>query len=403
MKERGIALITVLITASLLFTCAASFLLLVTQSRYLNERFHENMVALHLAEAGADYAMWEIIYGGADFTGWGGTNPKTLTITDFQDGSGNIYGDINIEVYSPGTSNMAVVSRGSMTSYAGPDISKSIQLLVKQSKVFENAILSATSISMAGNAHVDSYDSTDGDYGGPNKDDNGNIVTNGTGDPAIGLQGNAEVEGDANTGEGGTIVTQGNSDITGDEDHDADETLYDVTVPTALQNLSSEGDFSLSDNDSELITGDHKYGSLDLSGNADLTLSGDVRIYVTGDITTDGNTDVIINYGSNAKIYHDGNVNISSNSEWNTSQNPADLQFYGTTSVSTVTCTGNAEIRGALYAPSANIYLQGNADICGAVIGNTVSMEGNANIHYDEEFANETSAVGYKVYAWQEK
>jgi Tfp pilus assembly protein PilX len=97
--NKGMALITVLIFTFLLFALVGFFLSLVTNARLINERYHENLIALGLAEAGVDYAIWEINFGGGDFSvaeGWSGTNPKTTTINNFQDTDSNIYGDINI-------------------------------------------------------------------------------------------------------------------------------------------------------------------------------------------------------------------------------------------------------------------------------------------------------------------
>src|SRR3990167_9538651 len=103
--KNGMALITVLIITLLLFVLVGAFLLLSTNALHINERYAKNLIALELAEAGVDYAVWEINFGGGDFTageGWSGSDPKTATISNFQDSDGDVYGDIEISVYDPG-------------------------------------------------------------------------------------------------------------------------------------------------------------------------------------------------------------------------------------------------------------------------------------------------------------
>ena len=404
--EKGWALITVLIVLFIMFALVGSFLFLATNSWILNERYHENVVALYLAEAGIDYALWEINYGGADFSGWAGdpVTEVTKSINDFQDSDGNIYGDIDISVYNFGQDIMIVRATGTLNSLTGPAVSRVVQVFIKRHHLFKYAILTEQNISMSGNAKTDSYDSTSGAYGGSNISDNGDIVTNGSGNPAISMTGNAKVSGDAHTAAGRIITKTGNADIEGEEGHTADEYMPPVTVPDNIASLPSGGSLSLSGNTTlPLSDGNYRYTSINLSGNSKLIISGNVVFYVTGSISNSGNSQIIMEPGSKTTVYFTGDLSISGNGVWNKTSDPSELSFLGTNTASNVSLTGNGNFHATVYTPSANVSISGNGENFGAVAGKTVNMSGNAKIHFDEQLANDSPMMGYDPYNWEEK
>ena len=408
-------LITVLIIVLLLFALVGAFLFLATNARRINARYNENLVALGLAEAGVDYAIWEINFGDGDFSaqeGWSGVNPKTTTINNFQDADGNIYGDINIWVSNPGTDEVAILSEGSFSSITGPTVKRQIRVKLERHKLFQYAILTGETIDIGGAANkIDSYDSSKGSYGEPydgsiNIGQNGDIVTNEQGDPSITLRGGAAVEGDATTGPSGTVSITGSATLSGETDDTAEVFIPPVTVPDSLKNLISEGDLSLDGQNSlEFFSGDYKYDSLNLSAKATLTLNGDVNLYFTQNpsINTNAQSQIIIKNGK-TNIYFDGDINIAGQGASNEGGDPSDLTFYGTDTVSTINLAGIGEFFGTFYAPEADyFYISGNSEIYGAVVGKNVSLTGSAIIHYDENLITDGPAIGYDPYVWQEK
>lgn len=420
--NRGAVLITVLIIAFLLFALVGTFLFLATNARLINERYHENLIALGLAEAGVDYALWEINYGGEDYLaadGWSGTNPKILTITNFKD-NGNIYGNISTSVYNPGTDSVIMISTGSFTSISGPTVSRKIRVLLSKHELFNYAILTANSIDIGGSKNkIDSYDSSKGDYGAEyvengvtktNINDDGDIVTNGQGDPAINLHGNVTVSGDANTGPDGTVSMQGSKvSLSGGTDDTAEVYMPSVAVPISLTSSTSLGPLDINKKDDPaglLTTGNYKYDSLTLSGKGELTLDGNVNLYFTGNpsISTSGQSQIIITDDSNVNIYFDGNVSLSGQGVSNVGGSPSDLTFYGTDTVSNINVAGIGEFYGSFYAPGADyVWISGNSEIYGAVVGNNVLLMGSAEIHFDESLKEIGPTSGYDPYAWQEK
>ena len=405
--KNGMALITVIIITLLLFAIIGSFLFLTTNARIINERYHENLIALGLAEAGVDYAIWEINFGGGDFSGWSGTNPKTTTINNFQDAYSSVYGDIAISVYNPGSHDVAIISQGTLSSITGPTVSRRVRVLLKEHKLFKYAILAAEIIDINGNENkTDSYDSSLGPYGGANIGTNGDIITNGRENPAISIQGDAAVNGDATTGPGGTISVGGSAELNGTPGDDAEVFMPSVIVPESLTSLSSGGAISLGSSDSlELFTGNYKYNSLDLTSKAKLILNGDVNLYFTQNpsIATGAQSQIVVKNGE-ANIYFNGDVSITGQGVLNEGGYPSNLTFYGTDSVTNISLAGIGAFYGCFYAPTAEyFYISGNSNIYGSVVGKNVSLTGNAAIHYDERLMEDSPTIGYDPYAWQEK
>ena len=408
--NKGMALISVLIIVLLLFALIAAFLLLTTNARLINERYHENLIALGLAEAGVDFAIREMNFGNNDFSageGWSGANPKTITKYNFADASGNIYGDIIIFVYNPWTAEVTVISEGVYNSISGPTVSRKVRVVLVEHKIHSYAILTADTIDIGGNSNkIDSYNSSLGPYGGANVGDNGDIITNGAGDPAISLRGGATIEGDANTGPSGTVTLAGSATLSGTTDDTADVFMPPVVVPQNLANSPSLGGLSLAGQQSlELTTGDYKYDSLSLSAQAVLTLNGDVNLYLTQNpsISIAGQGQIITTNGE-ANIYFDGDASLAGQGVSNQGGNPADLTFFGTDSVSNINLAGIGEFYGTFYAPESDyFYISGNSEVFGAVVGKNVSLTGSATIHFDEYLQSNSPTMGYHPTLWQEK
>ena len=339
--------------------------------------------------------MW-----GGDFVGWSGTTTKTITKSDFSDANDNIYGDIEIAVYGCGTAEVAITSKGTLSSITGPIVARTVKVLLHEHKLFDSAILAQENISLNGTPYVDSYDSSVGLYG---EDGNagleGDVVTNSQADPAIQLDGNVTINGDTSTGPEGTVSVQGSSTISGDTTHTADVFMPPVTVPSNLENLTQESGPSLI----TPITGNHKYSSINLTGSQIVTLSGNVNLYITGTIATSGSSQIIMEANSTLNIYFTGDVSLAGNGISNQDGDPSDLTFYGTSTVSNVSLSGISSFYGTFYAPSASCSITGNTEIFGAIAGGSVSHSGTAGVHFDEHLRTDSPTMGWEPYAWQEK
>jgi len=130
------------------------------------------------------------------------------------------------------------------------------------------------------------------------------------------------------------------------------------------------------------------------------TTNGDIRIGVgSAVLLTNGNLTVLGN--GTVKIYSENDIDIKNGKFWNRGWDAEQLWVFGSKS-SQVEVASDPDFVGVIYAPSepgasdsGTTITGGQTDIYGAVIagdvGSTVSLENNADIHYDESLQNQTA------------
>lgn len=373
----------------------------------LVKRFSSSRRGFWLAEAGIQRALWELNYGGSTWTGWVGSG-ETRTLQTSLIGAG----DYEVTVANISSSNPQITSTGFFPNRNASDrAERTIIVRVIRDSIFDYAAFGQQSLTMSGNANTDSYDSAQGRYNqNGNRGLNGDVGTNGTTNGAITLTGNAAVRGDASTGLGGTVTTNGNAQVVppGQITHQNNVDLPLVTVPPALANLSNGANFSLNGNQSQsLASGDYKFSSINISGNGQLTITGTARIYLTGSssLSISGNGGLNIISGAQLTFYADGNTNISGNGIVNQSYLPQNFMLYatGTPGSRSIQISGNGDFHGAIYAPDASIDISGNGGVYGSIIGQRVNITGNGGVHYDEALGRTGNGLGkYIIQSWQD-
>ncbi len=404
-NKRGLALLFVFLVIVVLAVLAGAVLnRSITESR-TTTRFIASNQAFWLAEAGVQRALRA--FNDGDWTGWTINADERFITANL--GSGTYEVDIDdITAANPLATSTGTVDNVERTIEA--------TLQTGEESPFTYAAFGDTSIFMSGHGSTDSYDSAVGVYGGTNIDDNGDIGTNAGTEGAITLNGHGTVNGDAGTGEDGTVDIGPNADVTGSETDDIEEELDPVSIPIELSGLANSGVLSVSGNSTETISaGDYKYESISASGNgksdaATITITGDVRIYLTdttGDnLSITGKATFIIADGASLKIYTDGGVNIAGNGIVNNTQTPSDFLLYSTYTGPSdgVKIAGNGDLYGAVYAPQTEIKVTGNGDSYGSLVGKSVRITGNGDVHYDEQLRNLSSSGGeFSIQTWREE
>jgi len=245
---------------------------------------------------------------------------------------------------------------------------------------FEFAAFGDAGISM-GNGNTDSYNSdsynsTLGTYAtskcsliGPCV---GSVATNNGASGGISLGPNADVEGECQIGAGGTTanITPNSSKCSSQGVAGANKTMSIPTLPSTLTGVYGAISTSLT------IPGAGAYSmtSLSLAGTEHLDVNaGPVVIFLTGS----GN---VLGMSGTAAIN-------------NNTQLPSNLVFMCTgTSPQTIDVVGNGNAYYAIYCPKADITIAGNGTIYGAIVGKSVTFNGNNGyVHYDKALANYTS------------
>jgi hypothetical protein len=128
-----------------------------------------------------------------------------------------------------------------------------------------------------------------------------------------------------------------------------------------------------------------------------------VAIHVTGDIT--GSIDVKPQV--QLKVFVDGSIDVKGRDIINESGIAANLQYYAISPTDPSTMQhinigppGN--FAAVFYAPSADVSINGNPDLTGAVVCKTFYANGNVTWHYDRELGLEGDAVDYRITSYVE-
>ncbi|MGD2295185.1 MAG: hypothetical protein PVF22_05050 [Candidatus Aminicenantes bacterium] len=413
-KERGAALIIAILIALVMLLMAMPFLTKLSGEFRITEKTYRQLVALNLAEAGVERAIWELNYG--NINSWeGDDNLRILTISSFQASGGAEVGDIVIEVTNPGGDNPFIQSRGRVHHTGLTHVDKTIRVMLEVNggrSLFDCGIFGDEGVEMAGNAVTDSYDSREGEYGDGNRGEEGHTGTNASHYSCIFLRNNVELNGDAIVGPGAdpvsVILTQNNSGITGEKMVlDEEKELPGVPAPDGLP---FRGEYIVGHNDEDTICEDGEYTSFIIQSNSKVTVTSDATLYVSGGFSMESNTQLEIAEGVTLTVYLGGTFTQRSNSQINNlSQDPTKLQIYGTESFDTnMTWKSNSSFYGAVYVPDAEVHYDSNADFFGSIIGDYIEVDSNAGLHYDlalgslgSVYSGESST--YRVKSWQEK
>lgn len=318
-----------------------------------------------------------------------------------------------------GTYSANVVKNGSNYNVASMgtcnNINRKVTCVINVNSVFSYAGFGNSSISMSGGAMVDSYDSSLGRY-----NVNGNIGSNGNiggnGDITV-TSGSPYIHGNASTGPSGTFSDPNHKYISGTVSHASSvTTLTPVTVPSTLTGLASGGDITLGKNDTDRVlnSGNYKFSTINLSSIRTLTINATtspVNIYITGNttsisITNSGQINIPATNTYPVIFYTDGSVNVSGAGVLNNTYIPSNIQLYGNSS-SAITVSNSGAFYGAIYAPSASLTINGNADAYGSFVSNSITLGGSGKIHYDQALAGLSSPFSsgtstYSLKTWNE-
>ncbi len=408
MNKKG-SIIFCLLLITVLTGLAAAILMRSVNESKIAQRNANSTQALWLADAGVHKAHYEYVsnnctgmvqYGTstacANCTCAGAVKLVSATVT----GSG----DYDVVLNS---SNTLITSIGYVPSRTDANkIRRTVQVGIGGLPLFSYAAYAEGQIEIAPNAVIDSYNSTTAAYGGSNVSTNGDIGTNGTGNGVIHLDNNAIVSGDVSTGAGGTVTVDNGASVSGATTSTNNRTLTSVIVPSSLTSLASEGAYTVGNNDSATISGDHQYSSISLSNGSTLNISGNVSLYLSSATTsfnTGNNITLNIPSGSSLTIYGNGAITFDNNAVINNaSSNPAKFLIYST-STQAVTIENNGDFFGAIYAPDATVEISNNAGFYGAVVGSEIEQANNGGIHYDENLLNLVNPFGgSSLINWQE-
>ncbi|MFQ5881708.1 MAG: pilus assembly PilX N-terminal domain-containing protein [Candidatus Methylomirabilales bacterium] len=357
---------------TLLLMLGTAFLTISSTETQIAWNERNGIQAFYLAEAGVERVIAELNVD-ETYAGTGGAEPSmgpgtyTTTVTP-------------IIPPPPGSfDRKQVASFGYVpSSSAASRAMASVEVFVERGSQFTRALLGRDEVEIDSGAQTDSFDSTNGLYGGLNVGSDGHVGSNGI----IEVDNGATVHGDATAG--GTVENEGT--ITGTITNSAPEVTLDLVdasyqVPnsntTGITVSGGEGGYDETTHKLEvgkdatvtLAEGTYYFSEVKLDQSVQMILGGKVTIYLTG------------------KFKADKNVSVNPNGP------PTNLAIYSS-GTEEIELDQSANFWGAIYAPDAEIDIDQDASLYGAAIGREIEVDSEARVHYDLALAGQSSPNG---------
>jgi hypothetical protein len=299
---------------------------------------------------------------------------------------------------------------------AYPQVTRRVEQVAGAITPFEAAIKCiGTFYGLGDAALIDSYDSRNGTY---------HFAANNPSDPVYGdsRSGNVEIDTAVATIRGwvyGDVATNGGSIvrsqyITGTIDNNVPFNVEKFYLP---RNLPLPQPSPTTITNAVVITPPVAGSAANptfylvsaLSGNLTInpaSSAGTQKTYVAIHVTSDVSGSIDIKPQVQLKVFVDGSMDVKGRDIQNESGIAANLQYYainppnGTPQHVNINPPGN--FAAVFYAPGADLTINGNPDLTGAVVCKTFYANGNVTWHYDRELGQEGDAVDYRIASYVE-
>jgi Tfp pilus assembly protein PilX len=428
----GSVLVVSLIIAVILGAMLVSFLGLAAYETVAINRSQDWNSAMAAAEAGVEEGLAMInvrANTGRDLSGWTAEASQSgwTYLGDGVFSKMRVLGDISYTVFITNKNNAPVIkSVGSVALQGGGQLSRSVLVENSGGSYFLAAVLAKRGVTINGNVTIDSFDSqdpafsTDGSWDITKRKDGGNVgsvmsnvVT------AIKESGKADIYGQLATGPGSGASVKGaasagslawvGSGKTGVEPGWLRNDL-NVSIPDAppLQtsyytSMPSPGDVTLSGHGGTvyyLATSNYQMQS----SNRLRIVDGTVVIHARSGMKLDAKASIEIDPGAKLIIYlGTENTQLNGQGVVNKTGIASNCIIYGQNNCRQIEINGASTFVGYVYAPYADITLNGNADFIGAVVGDTFQIDGNMSLHYDESLRTPQEGTSvYRTLSWRE-
>ena len=425
--RRGSILIVVISISALMFISMGSFLNLASQQlKTTNKAFFYN-ACLDLAESGIEDAIWTLNFN--NFSGWNLIDGEyTKKISNFNIDSTST-AEAFVVIQNPGSS-PKVISEGRVIFANGQKITKQIMIELAPRSMFPNGLTAKNSITFSGgNVAVDAYDSNTTTLSG-NRIDRGTVATQSALNDIISIS-NASIFGyistggsDPDIGPNGKVYGADRIDeveVTNDSNFYIDESritrdfsayLADVNIPTGMTPAPyPTGSSTLGDATGATVQV-YEISDLQIKSTESLLIEGPTIIFadnldVKGEILIDqANGSLQIYLTEDLSVAGNGIVNLPNNPQ--NSPNPEKLLIFGTgteTSDQTFTMGGNSSLAAGIYAPNADVQLNGGGSsgtMYGSIVADNIKITGNYAFRYDVKLGEMKEEQSYRLVSWAE-
>jgi hypothetical protein len=306
------------------------------------------------------------------------------------------------------------------------EITRTVRVGTKVSRVFPQAILSRSRVTLGGSGRVDSFNSTNileslnGRYVEALATARATIasLTRNTTDFNVG---NVDIFGFVATGPGGDVSVGPNGVVgsklfalnplnsgkieTGHKRNDFNVYIPDAALPPNFSPLPvplAAGNIGGTNYTFVAGNGDYSAGNISMGNGEVFLITGRARILVTGNVNLTGDASIILTTNATVEWYQMGStVNMGGKGVVNSRGFAKDFSLIGLRTCTSISYAGSFQFTGTVYAPSATVTLMGSADGYGALIGNSIELSGGMGLHYDEAL-NAPQKARFIASSWQE-
>lgn len=185
-------------------------------------------------------------------------------------------------------------------------------------------------------------------------------------------------------------------------------TSYAYPVQTYTYSMTATNSSATTERYDYVLTNDrYEMSHLRMSGgDRMLVLGTNVTLYVDNEFSMSGSSQVIIAPGANLKLYVGDDVSLSGNGIFNYTLDATHFSLFGLPSVHNIAISGNAAFTGVIYAPTADVVMNGGGsttyDVVGAIVAASARLNGHFQFHYDERLGRSKVLAKFSVASWQE-
>ena len=179
---------------------------------------------------------------------------------------------------------------------------------------------------------------------------------------------------------------------------------YSYPAPAYTYNLTQTTTlYTTNHYDNILQSGDYYASSL--SGT--VYVNGQARLVLPNGLSMSGNDQFVLGPLGSVSIYAGGSsITIGGNGVLNPNGFAGNFIVYCAPTVTSFTLNGNGEFTGVLVAPNADVTMNGGGnsdqDFIGALMVNSVRMNGHFKFHYDEALGRMGAKGRFLITSWDE-
>ncbi|MDD2764526.1 MAG: hypothetical protein PHE83_11185 [Opitutaceae bacterium] len=433
-RSRGAVLIIALLVAAFIALVLGSYINLNLSTARLANRSYCADAAFNLAEAGAEEALWSFNQAAAGsssaWEGWRQSGSAAWQKFGGFDLTPNTTGWVKVYVDNNDLQSglpPKIVTQASVDPYGDAPVTKMLEITLQRRSPFAGGLVAKRYVSFQGtNTSVDSWDSNPdhnpatpaAPYSYSVRKDGGSVASTSVQNTAVQIN-QAHVWGYVATGgappqvghEGSVRGASTPADVQIDPARistDFNAAFPPVATPTdgtLLAPITTSMTLGFSG-----MTTRWRCPRVSLSDDDTLTIQGDVTLIITAApghraIAITGRAGIVIPAGASLTLYVAGDVLIAGQGLANANAAPVSCLLWGTNQTEDgqkLQLAGKGALKVALYAPVGEVTINGNGDMMGSVVADTITLTGNAAFHYDESLGVYGVNMPYGVAKWRE-